>query len=432
MTLQKQTQFTSQANLSSIPEDLASWLDEAVTGSKLPFDVVFVFWQQVTFVFKGFESNRKLTINVLVPGVVRQLYESKDPLVLLEHAVAGLIKIEGFMDDVVTLYSKLTASEFVCSKQFSQWCESLSVNELAFPSTEWTNLVLNSLDRDKAVIKFHYDVGNDFYKLWLDKTMSYSCAHYERDDMTLDEAQDAKLDLICRKLLIKPGERLLDIGCGWGALMKRAATKFGATCHGITLSQEQLVHNQRWIEEEGLSDRVTVELLHYRDLAAIGVYDKASSIGMVEHVGAANYPTYYGNILRALKPDGLFLNHGISINAMFWPQTYFILRYVFPDGQVPHVTSYLDGARDGGFELVDVDAWRPHYGKTLRHWARNLDENIDEAKSLIGERAMIWQFYLYFCAQCFENGYNGVYQMLLRRSADATWSLPLTRNNWLS
>lgn len=432
MKLIKQRQHIGVSPLDTPHEHLIDWLANAIAVSKLPFNTTVVFWDADEFIFSGVNAERSLKITLTTPGIIRQLFESKDPLILIEHMVAGLLKIEGHMDDVVTLYSKLAVSPFAFNAEFIEWGKSLSAHEISFPDSDWKGLVLNSLARDKAVIKFHYDVGNDFYSLWLDKSMAYSCAHYEREDMSLEEAQEAKLDLICKKLLLKPDESLLDIGCGWGALLKRAATKYGAICHGITLSEEQLSYNRKWIEEAGLSDRVTVELLHYRDLKAEQRFDKVSSIGMVEHVGAANYPDYYKNILRALKPGGLFLNHGISINEMFWPQTYFILRYVFPDGAVPDVTTYLDGARKGGFELVDVDCWRPHYGKTLRAWAARLDANLDEAKELIGERAMVWQFYLYMCAQCFELGYNNVYQMLLRRSADGTWNLPLTRDNWLS
>ena len=434
MTIKEQAQAISQIMPSTpvVHKKLISWLENILTESKLPFNAKFVFWNQETVLVDGVDANRTLTITVADPGVVRQVAETTDPLLLIEHMVNGSIKIDGSMDDVVTVYSKLNSQPFNFDKELAAWCTSLSESRATIPSADWENLTLNSVDRDKAVIKFHYDVGNDFYKLWLDKSMAYSCAHWEREDMTLAEAQEAKIDLICKKLLLKPGEKLLDIGCGWGALIKRAATKYGVTCHGITLSQEQLEHNQKWIKEEGLSDKVTVELLHYRDLSFEAAFDKVSSVGMVEHVGVANYPAYFENILKALKPGGLFLNHGISVNTHFWPQTLFILRYVFPDGEAPHVTNYLDGARDGGFELVDVDCWRPHYGKTLRAWAKNLDDNIDEAKKLIGDRAMIWQFYLYFCAQCFEQGHNNIYQMLLRRSQDGHWNLPMTRDNWLS
>jgi cyclopropane-fatty-acyl-phospholipid synthase len=432
MTKQEFKVETSSHQATQMNPQLVEWLKSTVEAAKVPFDTRFDFWTGESLSIKGADAKRSIVITISDPGVIRQVVKTRDTLVLLEHLVAGTLKIDGSMDDAVTLFRKLHQTEFVQTDDFLRWVKDLQGTELALPTQSWEKMTVDSQERNKEVIKFHYDVGNDFYKLWLDPSMAYSCARFERDDMTLAEAQAAKLEAICKKLLLKPGEKLLDIGCGWGALIKLAATKYGATCHGITLSEEQLAHNKEWIAREGLSDKVTVELLNYRDLKFDGEFDKVSSVGMVEHVGISNYPIYYKNIMNALKPGGLFLNHGISVNSHFMPQTLFILRYVFPDGQAPFVASYLDAAQKGGFEIVDVDCWRPHYVKTLRAWAENLDNKIDQAKEIVGERALIWQFYLYFCAQCFEHGYNSVYQMLLKRSDDGLWNLPMTRNNWLN
>jgi cyclopropane-fatty-acyl-phospholipid synthase len=262
--------------------------------------------------------------------------------------------------------------------------------------------------------------------------MAYSCAHFENDAMTLEDAQKAKLDLICKKLQLKSTDTFLDVGCGWGALLRWAATNYGVSAVGITLSQEQLEFNQNWINELGLQDRVKVELRDYRDLPTEPTFDKVSSVGMVEHVGIGNYQKYYKSILGCLKPGGLFLNHGIAVNQIWQPEMAFVLRYVFPDGQVPPITTYLQFAKDSGWEIVDVDCWRPHYGKTLRCWADNLDANLEAAAQLVGRRLIMWRIYLKFCAQGFENGKCNIYQTLLRRSADCEWNLPMTRANWLA
>jgi cyclopropane-fatty-acyl-phospholipid synthase len=249
--------------------------------------------------------------------------------------------------------------------------------------------------------------------------------------MTLADAQKAKLDLICRKLQLKPGEKFLDIGCGWGALIHWAVTHYGVSAHGITLSKEQLAHNLKWIEDEGLQDKVTAELLDYRDLPKEPTFDKISSIGMIEHVGIANYQLYYRSVMATLKPGGLFLNHGITLNRIWQPEIAFILRYIFPDAQCPPVNTYLQFAANEGWEIVDLDCWRPHYAKTLRAWASNLEAKLDQAIPIVGSRIKIWQLYLIMCAQGFENGANSIYQMLLRRAVDSEWNLPMTRDDWL-
>jgi cyclopropane-fatty-acyl-phospholipid synthase len=408
---------TTTHKASPVDGDLMTWLRTTIEAARVPFDTRFDFWTGESLSVRGVNAKRSIVIAVTDAGVIRQVVKTNDTLVLLEHMVAGTIKITGKMDDAVTLFRKLHQTGFVMNEQFIAWVKDLRGTELVLPTPSWEKMTPDSQERNKEVIKFHYDVGNDFYKLWLDPSMAYSCARFERDDMTLAEAQQAKLEAICKKLLLKPGDKLLDIGCGWGALIKLAATKYGATCHGITLSEEQLAHNKEWIAREGLSDKITVELLNYRELKFDGVFDKVSSVGMVEHVGIANYPLYYKNIMNALKPGGLFLNHGISVNS---------------DGEAPYVSTYLDAAQKCGFEIIDVDCWRQHYVKTLYAWGENLDNKLDAAKAIVGERALIWQFYLYFCAQCFEHSYNSVYQMLLKRSDEGLWNLPMTRNNWLS
>ncbi len=284
---------------------------------------------------------------------------------------------------------------------------------------------------NRHAIAFHYDVSNEFYRLWLDDEMIYSCAYFTHPNETLEQAQRNKLDHICRKLRLKPGERLLDIGCGWGALICWAAQNYGAQAHGITLSREQFDYVQTKIRDLGLEKQVTVELRDYRDLPTDTIYDKVSSIGMFEHVGIKNLPIYFRAVDRVLKPGGLFLNHGITDNDTSRRKTVgteFIQRYVFPDGELDSVSNVQREMELNGFEIADVEALRPHYVMTLRHWARRLETRRTEALAHVSEaRYRVWRLYMVGCAIQFENGAIGVYQILASKKGEGMTALPLTR-----
>jgi cyclopropane-fatty-acyl-phospholipid synthase len=285
------------------------------------------------------------------------------------------------------------------------------------------------LNRD--AIAFHYDVSNDFYALWLDERMVYSCAYYEDAGQSLEQAQCNKLDHICRKLRLKPGERLLDIGCGWGALVCWAAEHYGVEAHGITLSRSQYEYAQQTIRQRGLEDKVTVELTDYRDLD--GEYDKLASVGMFEHVGLKNLPTYFAVAHRLLKPGGLFLNHGITSDEGGWKKnvaTEFINRYVFPDGQTETVGTVQQIMEETGFEIHDVEALRHHYALTLREWVRRLERRREAALEHVPESVYrIWRLYMAASAMQFEAGNTGVYQILASRRAPSVSPVPLTRRD---
>ena len=284
---------------------------------------------------------------------------------------------------------------------------------------------------NRHAIAFHYDVSNEFYRLWLDDEMVYSCAYFTHPNETLEQAQRNKLDHICRKLRLKTGERLLDIGCGWGALICWAAQNYGVQAHGITLSREQFEYAQSKIHDLGLEKQVTVELRDYRDLPARAIYDKVSSIGMFEHVGLKNLPVYFRAVDRVLKPDGLFLNHGITDNEIGKGKTVgteFIQRYVFPDGELDCVSNVQREMERSGFEISDVEALRPHYAMTLRHWVRRLEARRAEALGHVSEaRYRVWRLYMAGCAVQFENGAIGVYQILASKKGEGLNALPLTR-----
>lgn len=298
--------------------------------------------------------------------------------------------------------------------------------------------------RDAAAIHYHYDVGNSFYKLWLDKRMVYSCAYFRSAEDSLDAAQEAKLDLICRKLRLKPGERLLDIGCGWGGLIMYAAQHYGVDATGITLSENQATLAKERIEQAGLGDRCRVAIRDYRTLNAGDSYDKIASIGMVEHVGASHLPVYFASAFRALKPGGLFMNHGIvslseprprplreKVFRKFWRADAFIDTYVFPDGKLTAAHNVIAAAEGAGFEVRDVESLREHYAMTLRHWVRALEEKSDEATALVGDHHFrIWRLYMAASANSFTKAAINVIQTLLAKpDAQGHSTIPLTRED---
>lgn len=306
-------------------------------------------------------------------------------------------------------------------------------------SVRWTTPLQASTSRkhskahNREAIGFHYDASNEFYRLWLDEQMVYSCAYFNDPGESLEQAQRNKLDHICRKLRLKAGERLLDIGCGWGALICWAAQQYGVRAHGITLSRQQYEYTQTKIRDLGLEQEVTVELRDYRDLSSDADFDKVSSIGMFEHVGLKNLPAYFRAVDRVLKPGGLFLNHGITDNETGRHNTVgteFIHRYVFPDGELDSVSNVQREMERTGFEIADVEALRPHYALTLRHWVSRLEARQKEALGLVSEaKYRVWRLYMAGCAVQFENGAIGVYQILAAKRGEGLVDLPLTRQD---
>jgi cyclopropane-fatty-acyl-phospholipid synthase len=290
---------------------------------------------------------------------------------------------------------------------------------------------------DKAAIGFHYDVGNDFYQLWLDSRMIYSCAYFEAPDTGLDDAQRAKLDHICRKLRLAPGERFLDVGCGWGGLAIYAAQEYGVQATGITLSKSQLDYGLERVAALGLGGRVELLPLDYRELPkrfGRAAFDKAASIGMFEHVGLRRLTEYFGAVAHVLRDRGLFLNHGItSADVDHRPVgsgvSEFIERYVFPHGELPHMHLAARELSAAGFEVCDVEGLRPHYAKTLEHWSRRLDANLDAAARLVPARTLrVWRAYLAGSAHGFAQGWVNIYQLLASRQVEpGLTELPLTR-----
>ncbi|WP_341644715.1 cyclopropane-fatty-acyl-phospholipid synthase family protein [Thauera sp. SDU_THAU2] len=275
---------------------------------------------------------------------------------------------------------------------------------------------------DKRAIAHHYDVSNDFYRLWLDPEMVYSCAYFPSGSETLEQAQQAKLDLICRKLQLEPGERFLDIGCGWGALLLWAHRHYGVKATGVTLSEQQFIYARQRIRELGLEGAIDVRLQDYRHIPGQGVFDKIASVGMFEHVGIRNLPVYFGTISRLLTDDGLVLNHGITTRAgdeaVRDGAGDFIDRYVFPDGELPIMAQAAAAMENQQLEVFDVEGLRPHYARTLQHWVERLDAHHDGAIRLVGERTYrVWRIYMAGSAQAFEYGWISAHQLLAAKRA---------------
>jgi len=288
---------------------------------------------------------------------------------------------------------------------------------------------------EKAFIQFHYDLSNEFYQLFLDPEMQYSCAYFTAWDNTLEQAQLDKLEMICRKLRLQPGDRFLDIGCGWGGLLCYAACKYGIQGHGVTLSEKQYEYALEKVKRLGLEEQVKIEFRDYRELD--GEYDKIASIGMYEHVGIPNYPIYFGKMRNLLRDRGIFLNHGITKPAQrsrrefnrISPGRRIILKYIFPGSDLDHIGHTLEVMESCGFEIHDVESWREHYGLTTRMWCQRLEAELEKGTVIVGEeRFRMWLAYLAGVSFAFYDGSLGIFQTVAtRRDGQSASRMPSTR-----
>ena len=293
----------------------------------------------------------------------------------------------------------------------------------------------HSRARDSAAIRHHYDVSNEFYELWLDKQRVYSCAYFRTSNDNLNLAQEQKLDHLCKKLYLQADERLLDIGCGWGGLLFWAAEKYKVRCVGITLSEQQHAHVSKEIAARGLRDRVEVRIQDYRDVSEDRPFDKIVSVGMFEHVGVRLLPTYFDKIYRLLKPGGVAVNHGITSTTFEGESTStgneFIEKYIFPGGELAHVSTVVETLTKTGLEILDVESLRRHYALTLWHWVTGLEANRQKARALVGEeRYRAWRAYLGGFAYAFEQGWDNLYQIVASKPlASGELNYPMTREH---
>jgi cyclopropane-fatty-acyl-phospholipid synthase len=392
----------------------------------------------------------RFTIVLESPGALRGMLLPPTELSLTESYIFGDVDLEGDIEAAADLgdiaASRLTSprallrlARHVLALPRDEKGDREDQNGLGSPQLSGRR---HSRRRDRDAVRYHYNVGNAFYALWLDAQMVYSCAYFAHGDDDLDRAQESKLDLICRKLRLRPGERLLDIGCGWGGLIMHAARRYGVIALGITLSEAQAELARERISAAGLSDRCRVELCDYRQLDRHAQFDKIASVGMVEHVGRKRLDAYFAAAYGALRPGGLFLNHGIVSIAgsrpeafvsraagRLWQRNKFIDRYVFPDGELLPSAFVVASAERSGFELRDVESLREHYLLTLRQWVRRLESRHDEAARLVGEPTYrVWRLYMSASAFGFRTGRIGIIQSLLAKPReDGSAELPRTR-----
>jgi cyclopropane-fatty-acyl-phospholipid synthase len=338
---------------------------------------------------------------------------------LAEAYVEGRLDLKGSMRDLMATAAALLPRDPTAAPQppVLQWWRA-RLRHLR-------SLARHTLQRDAQQVQFHYDLGgrgtDDFYALWLDPRRVYSCAYFSDPQMTLAQAQEAKLDLICRKLALQPGERFLDIGAGWGALLLWAAQHYGVRAHGITLSRHQHAHVNGLIDAQGLRGRVTMELRDYRQVPEDEPFDKIASVGMFEHVGRANLGAYFAKIRRLLRPGGLLMNHGITAGGVRNDRLgagmgNFIERHIFPGGELLHVSRVMRTLAEAGLEGVDVENLRPHYARTLWAWSDALEAQLQAARARVPE-AMVRAYRLYLAgsAMGFERGWIALHQMLATR-----------------
>lgn len=382
---------------------------------------------------------RPVTLVLKHPGALRAMFLAGTELGLSEAYLYDDFDIEGDIHQVFDLAYALAENTGNWTKklQAARDLLRLPASDVHQPGQRGPARLSgkrHSIDRDRQAVTYHYNVSNDFYQLYLDQRMVYSCAYFATPETSLDTAQERKLEYICRKLRLRPGQKLLDVGCGWGGLVMYSASHYGVDATGITLSQPQAdLANQR-IAAAGLADRCRVEVCDYRQLDAHEGYDAMVSVGMFEHVGEALLPAYFKQAYQLLKPGAPFLNHGIARNATFNPDPTlnFSDAYVFPDGELVPINITMHTAEDAGFEVRDVESLREHYILTLRHWVNRLEAHHQEALKFVDEPTYrVWRLYMSGSEFGFSCGRLNVYQALLVKPGPGfTSGQPLTREDW--
>jgi cyclopropane-fatty-acyl-phospholipid synthase len=443
-------EFTRQA-----APDSPQSTDKELRAARTALELLFGPPEERTFAVKFWngevdparESTPDFTLVLNHPGTLRRMLHPPFELSICQAYIAADFDVIGEMESAASLEENIRGGLASPGRlaRLTRALLSLPTHDTPPPHPPVRAPEKGSLhtpERDAAAIRSHYDVGNDFYKLWLDRRMVYSCAYFTRPDASLDEAQEAKLEHICRKLRLTPGERFLDVGCGWGGLIIHAAERFGVEAVGITLSLEQAALARERIAAKGLASRVTVEVRDYREVSAHEEFDKIASVGMVEHVGRSRLPVYFECLHNYLKPGGLLLNHGIvhatvsgkprlrdRVFDRLWGDNDFINYYVFPDGELPHLAEVIATSEAAGFEARDGESLREHYAITLRHWVERLESNRNAAVAAAGEEIYrIWRLYMAASAFGFASGRLSIHQVLMAKPmANGIVHIPPTR-----
>lgn len=391
---------------------LENWVDDIRHRAAIPLRLEL--WNGQRFDFGTYAAP---DVTVRVPHVSALSYLLTPSLANLGEAyVEGKIEVEGKIKEIIAVGNALAANSLKPDGKFARITRTFRHNK----------------EKDAEAIRYHYDVSNDFYKLWLDQNMVYSCAYFEHGDEDLDTAQLKKIDHILTKIQIQPGQTLLDIGCGWGALVLRAAQKFGAKCVGITLSENQFALAKERVAQAGLQDQIEIRLQDYRDIT--GSFDRITSVGMFEHVGLIHLPMYFSHIRELLADDGIAMNHGITTTDIDNGESpygggEFIEKYVFPHGELPHIGMVLKTMQQGGLEVFDVENLRRHYAKTCGIWADNLEAHADEVRKAADDRRFrIWRIYLAGSSYGFERDWMSLYQVICRKAGRSAATLPWSRD----
>jgi len=378
----------------------------------------------------------RFTLVLNHPGALRAMFLSPSDLALGEAYIFRDFDIEGDIEEVFKVAEHIYEQEHQLSKKLllRTFLAKLPTEQRPRPVPRYGRLrgALHSRERDRQAVNYHYDLPPDFYRLFLDQQLVYSCAYFSSPEEDLASAQQHKLEYICRKLRLRRGERLLDIGCGWGALIIHAALHHDANCVGITLSSKQAEYGRERIRKAGLEDCCKIDVCDYRDLDGSIQFDKIASVGMFEHVGEALLPEYFDRAWRLLRPGGMFLNHGIATSATYHQHgPSFADKYVFPDGEMVPISTTLRIAEHSQFEVRDVESLREHYALTLHHWVHRLEAHADDARRIADDTTFrIWRLYMAGSAHSFRTANLNLYQSLLGKPAQECIGPPLTRADW--